>query len=115
MISLYRSDGAWVAIYDKGNVYNIDGEWLGFTVGREVYSPLGQYIGFLSDDQRLLRTRTEPKMPLVAPPPRPPRPQIPSSMPLAPMLRSLPYQIIDVFEEFPEQFSFVSETRPDME
>jgi hypothetical protein len=36
-------------------------------------------------------------------------------MPLAPLMRELPHQIIDMFEEFPERLNFISETRPDME
>jgi hypothetical protein len=36
-------------------------------------------------------------------------------MPLAPLMRELPVQIIDVFEEFPDRLLYVSETRPDME
>jgi hypothetical protein len=70
----------------------------------------------LSDDKRLLRKRTRPTDKLrLASPPRPERPDIPASMPLAPMLASLPHQIIDMFEEFPERLIYVSETRPDME
>ncbi len=116
MIPIYCSDGDWVAVYSSGHLFNIDGEWLGFALGREIYDPTGSYIGFLSDDKRLLRTRSEPRnKPQIVPPQRPERPKIPSQMPLAPMLRNLPYQIIDMFEEFPERFMFVSETRSDME
>ena len=39
----------------------------------------------------------------------------PPSMPLAPLLRALPYQLIDMFEEFPKRFLYISETRPDMD
>ena len=116
MIPIYCSDGSWVAVYEKGLLFNVDSEWIGFTVGREVYNPMGEYVGFLSDDKRLLRTRSEPKnKPRISPPLRPESPSIPARMPLAPMLRSLPYQIIDMFEEYPERFLYVSETRPDME
>jgi hypothetical protein len=31
------------------------------------------------------------------------------------MMRQLPHQIIDVFEEFPDRLTYVSETRPDMD
>lgn len=116
MEPIYRSDGEWVAVYHKGHVFNVDGEWIGFVVGREVYDNGGLYIGFLSDDRRLLRTRTRPTdKPRKTPPPRPPRPNIPASMPLAPLLRALPYSIIDMFEEYPEKLMFISETRPDMD
>ena len=104
MIPIYRTDGEWVAVYLEGNLFNVDGEWLGFTVGREVYDSGGLYLGFLSDDKLRLQ-----------PPPRPERPKLPANMPLAPMLRSLPHQIIDMFEEYPDRLMYVSETRPDMD
>jgi hypothetical protein len=116
MIPIYRTNGEWVAAYEKGNIFNIDGEWIGFLVGREVFEPGGQYLGFLSDDQRLLRKRSPSRrLPWHEPPPRPDRPNLPSSAPLAPLLRELPFHIIDLFEEFPERFMYVAETRPDME
>ncbi len=116
MQPIYRSDGEWVAVYDKGHLFNCDGEWLGFVSGREVYDPSGLYLGHLSDDRRLLRTRAQPrKRPRKTPPPRPERPKLPANMPLAPMLRSLPFHLIDMFEAYPERLTFISETRPDME
>jgi hypothetical protein len=36
-------------------------------------------------------------------------------MPLAPLMRELPYHIIDVFEEYADKMMYLSETRPDME
>jgi hypothetical protein len=116
MIPIYRSDGEWVAVYQNGYLFNVDGEWIGFVHGREVFDTSGLYLGFLSDDRRLLRKRVEPDIrPHLQPPPEPERPDIPANMPLAPMLRSLPYQIIDMFEEFPDRLTYISETRPDME
>lgn len=116
MIPIYRTKGDWVAVYVGGHLFNVDGEWLGFVIGREVFDPAGAYFGFLSDDQRLLRKRTigrEP--PHYAPPPRPSRPKVPPTMPLSPLMRELPFQIIDMFEEFPERLMYISETRPDMD
>jgi hypothetical protein len=116
MIPIYRTDGEWVAVYEKGHVYNVEGEWIGFLVGREVFDPAGLYLGFMSDDKRLLRKRSiSSTPPHHTPPPRPPRIRIPANMPLAPIMRELPHQIIDMFEEFPERLNFISETRPDME
>ena len=116
MEPIYRSDGEWVAVYEKGNVFNVDGEWIGFVSGREVFDPSGLYLGFLSDDHRLLRTRSRPaKRPHKTPPPQPERPQLPAAMPLAPLLPALPQSIIDMFEEYPDQLLYVSETRPDMD
>ncbi|MEM7113847.1 MAG: 4-fold beta flower protein [Chloroflexota bacterium] len=116
MEPIYRSDGEWVAVYEKGHVFNVDGEWLGFVHGRELYDTSGMYVGFLSNDRRLLRKRTlaEEKA-RQAVPERPLRPRIPASMPLVPMLRALPYSLVDLFEEYPERFTYISETRPDME
>jgi hypothetical protein len=116
MIPIYQTNGAWVAVYVKGHLWNVDGEWIGFVAGREVFDPAGMYLGFLSDDQRLLRKRAiGDNVPHVTPPPRPERPDIPTNVPLAPLLRELPYQIIDMFEAYPERLLYVSETRPDME
>jgi hypothetical protein len=116
MVPIYRSDGEWVAVYYNGNLFNADGEWIGFLHGREVFDTSGLYLGFLSDDRRLLRKRSKPSIrPRLQPPPQPERPKIPANMPLAPMLRSLPYQIIDMFEEYPDRLTYISETRPDME
>lgn len=115
-IPIYRSDGEWVAVFHQGHLFNTDGEWLGFAVGRELFDPNGYYLAFLSDDQRMLRKRSvieEPRW--VKPPSRPQSPKIPSGAPLPPMFRNLPYSMIDMFEEFPERFSFISETRPDMD
>lgn len=116
MVAIYRSDGEWVGVFEKGNLFNIDGEWIGFVVGREVYDPGGMYLGFLSDDRRFLRKRARPHTrPRLTPPPEPPRPDIPAAVPLPSMFRSLPYSVIDMFEEYPERLSSISETRPDME
>ena len=115
MQPIYRSDGEWVGVYYGGNLFNADGEWIGFAKGRDVYDPAGMYLGFLSDDRRLLRKRTKPENPRLKAPPRPERPNLPASMPLAPMLRALPHQYIDMFEEHPERLMFISETRPDMD
>lgn len=116
MIPIYRSDGEWVAVFARGHLFNVEGEWLGFVVGRELFDSEGEYVGFLSDDQRLLKKRSSKPHPIrYKPIPRPPTPQLPGHVPLAPLLRELPYQIIDLFEEFPEKFSYISETRADME
>jgi hypothetical protein len=116
MVPLYRTDGEWVAVYEKGLIFNVEGEWIGFARGREVYDTAGEYLGFLSDDRRLLRKRTLNEFPpRQSPPAAPERPRLPATMPLAPLMRELPVQIIDVFEEFPDRLLYVSETRPDME
>lgn len=115
MQPIYRSDGEWVAVYHSGQLFNADGEWIGFVNGREVFDTAGMYLGFLSDDRRLLRKRSIEKRPRLEPPPRPERPPMPANMPLAPLLRALPHQYIDMFEEYPERLLYISETRPDMD
>ncbi len=116
MVPIYRSDGEWVGVFKDGCLFNVDGEWIGFVSGREAFDTAGQYLGFLSDDRRLLRKRSlSRRPPKLVPPERPQRPQLPATMPLAPMMRQLPHQIIDVFEEFPDRLIYVSETRPDMD
>ena len=116
MEPIYRSDGAWVAVYIDGHIFNIDGEWIAFVVGREAYDTRGEYQGFLSDDRRLLRKRNPGDLSVRKEPPgTPDRPRIPASMPLAPMMRELPFHIIDVFEKLEARLMYISETRPDME
>ena len=116
MEPIYRTDGAWVGVFTEGHVFSREADWVGFVIGRQVFDPAGEYLGFLSDDRRLLRKRvlSDPP-PKREPPDEPVRPRIPASMPLAPLLRELPYHIIDVFEEYEEQLMYISETRPDME
>ena len=116
MVPIYRTDGEWVAVYEAGHLYNVDADWIGFLIGREVFDPQGHYVGFLSDDRRLLRKRADSNVPADRrPPPRPVAPRIPGSMPLAPMLRDLPYSLVDIFQEEPERFRYISDTRPDMD
>jgi hypothetical protein len=116
MVPIYRSDGEWVAVYQDGQLFNVDREWLGFVVGRELFDPTGLYVGFLSDDRRLLRKRSlDQTPPRRTPPPPPERVALPANVPLAPMMRELPHQIIDMFEEYPERLIYVSETRADMD
>jgi len=117
MQPIYRSDGATVAIVHCGYLYNRDGEWIGFLRGAEVYGSNGDYLGFLTEDRRLLRTRRPPQQePLPPPPFWPPRlRRVPERFPLAPLFKQLPFGLIDVFEEFPERFKYVSELRPDLD
>ena len=105
-----------MGIYKGGHLFNTTGDWLGFVVGREVFSPGGDYVGFLSDDRRLLRRRVVNKTGhYYDPPPPPERPSLPETVPLAPLLRELPFHIVDVFEEMGEKLTYISDTRPDME
>lgn len=116
MEPIYRTDGAWVAVYQEGHIFTSEGEWVGFVVGREVFDQQGEYLGFLSDDRRLLRKRVlSEQRARKLPPEIPQRPSLPANMPLAPLMKELPFHIIDVFEEFADQLMRISDTRPDME
>jgi len=117
MQPIYRSDGKVEAVVHKGHIYNVDGEWFGFLRSAEVYNFRGDYMGYLSQDQRLLRDRRPPKRPALAPPETWPDrlDGIPTHFPLAPLFKQLAFSTIDLFEEFPEKFSFISDLRPDME
>ncbi len=116
MVPVYRSDGEPIAVIHLGGLYNIDGEWVGDLRGQEVYGINGEYVGFISQDHRLLRARRPPDRPAITPPAVPPRLRgIPVRFPLAPLFKQLPYDVIDVFEENPERFKYVSELRPDMD
>ena len=116
-VPIYRSDGEWVAMVAGLYLYNRSGEWIGWREGREVYSRDGEYVGYLSDDQRVLRKRVRQQRPLrELPSPLPPlRIRVPSSVPLAPMFSELRWEVLDVFEENPDVFEFVSELKPDWE
>ena len=116
MQPIYRSDGQVVAVVHQVHLYNVDGEWIGTLRGAEVYGITGEYLGYLSEDRRLLRVRRPTERTPIVPPPMPARLRdIPGHFPLAPLFKQLPFGLIDVFEEFPEQFTFVSDLRPDME
>ena len=116
MHPIYRSDGEPAAVVHCGHLYNIDGEWIGFLRGAQVYGYTGEYIGYLSEDRRLLRLRRPADWPPLSPPPLPDRlTGIPEHFPLAPLFKQLPFSIIDIFEEFPERFKYVSEQRPDLD
>lgn len=116
MEPIYRTDGAWVAVFMDGHVFTTEGEWIGFVIGRDVFDPQGEYLGFLSDDRRLLRKRVVSDRPgRKEPPPTPDNPRLPANVALAPLMRELPFHIIDIFEEYAEQLMYVSDTRPDME
>ncbi|MBN1954108.1 MAG: hypothetical protein JW900_03555 [Anaerolineae bacterium] len=116
-IPIYSTDGDWTALLVGSYLYNIRGEWIGWVEEGEVYTQDGQYAGYISRDQRVLRKRIQPQRPLRSPPsPLPPlKVKVPARVPLAPLFAEIEWSVIDVFEEEPEIFEFVSELRPDME
>lgn len=103
---IYTSRGEHIAYFEKGYILNVGGEWIGFVDTRNgyVYSVLGEYVGYVNKDGRILRKRSmDEVMPRMSPPPPPARPQLPASVPLAPLMSDLTYDTIDVFEEMPDR------------
>lgn len=119
-IPLYSTAGDWAGLFENGHLFNPLGEWIGWvTDGNQVYSVTGEYVGWLSKDFRILRKRTydEPP-PRRKPPPAPPRPRVPATVPLPPLMAELGFDVLDVFEDMPERLhslDYIEETRPDMD
>ena len=114
---IYSTAGDWVALLDErtGWLYDTLGEWIAWLEGKEVYTREGVFAGFLSNDGRILRERIRKQRPLRPMPSAPPRIRPPASAPLAPLFAELPWSQVDVFEEEPEVFKYVSDLRPDWE
>jgi hypothetical protein len=121
LIPLYTSHGAWAGAFADGHLYNPMGDWIGWVVPgtNQVFSVVGEYVGWLSNDFRVLRKRSTTNLtPRRTPPPRMPRIKLPASVPLAPLMADLRFDIVDVFEEMPDRlhtWDFIEETRPDMD
>jgi hypothetical protein len=104
---IYTTRGEHAAFFENGYLYNLSGEWIGFVDTRNgyTYSVLGEYIGYVNKDGRILRKRSmDDTIPKLTPPPAPGRKNIPSSVPLPPMLGDLGFDTIDVLEDMPERF-----------
>ena len=115
MQSVYSTNGEWVALLHEGRLYDTLGEWIAWLDGKEVYNRDGQYVGFLSGDRRILRERVRRTRPLRPAPPGPSKLRPPAHVPLAPLFAELPWNTVDVFEEEPDIFRYISELRPDWE
>jgi len=103
-IAVYVSSGDVGAYLVYPYLFNLQGEWVGWvTANRDIFSVLGVYVGYLTDEPRILRKRTmDVEIPKRIPPPAPVDIYPPATSPLAPMLRGLGYDLIDVQEEYPE-------------
>lgn len=105
---IYTSRGDWAALLlANGLLYNSQGEWIGWVdKSANVYSTLGLTVGWLAKDFRVL-CRREITMPLTryTPPAHEKRISVPRSVPLAPLMGDLPYDVADVFEEMPDRLS----------
>jgi hypothetical protein len=103
IIPIYSSRGEAEAFLVFPHLYNRSGEWIGWvTPKREVYSVLGYFVGDLSDDARILRKRVEDEKPRLQPPSPPTRIVTPISVPLAPLMKDLPFNLVDVLQDEPE-------------
>jgi hypothetical protein len=112
---IYSTAGEWVALLQENLIYDTRGEWIAWLDGKEVYTRDGERVGFLSSDGRVLCERLRRQWPLRPTPPALPKIRPPAGVPLPPMFAELPWNLVDVFEEEPEVFKFVSERRPDLE
>ncbi len=116
---IYTTTGEPVAFIKTTHIYNRDGEWVGYTNSRrEVFSILGNYVGYLTKDPRILRKRVEELLHPAPPiPPAPARIYPPATIPLAPLMSELSYDIMDVLLEAPELLHPVDsgELRPDLD
>jgi len=105
VIPIYTSKGDAEAFLVFPFLFNRSGEWIGWvTPKREVYSVMGYYVGQLSDDTRIIRTRSHNEhKPRLQPPSKPGKIVTPSPIPLAPMMSDLPLSLIDVLQDEPER------------
>ena len=113
---IYSTAGDWVALLDEGVrcLYDTTGDWIGWLDGKEVYTRDGVYAGFVSRDVRVLRERIRKQRPVRSMPTAvPAKVRPPANAPLAPLFAELPWSQVDVFEEEPEIFRYISELRPD--
>ncbi len=105
LIPIYTTKGDAEAFLNYPYIFNRNGEWIGFVApNRDVYSALGFYVGTLTDDPRILRKRAiDSPRPNLTPPARPPKAQLPATIPLPPMMSELTYSQIDVLLDEPER------------
>ena len=119
IIPIYTSRGDAEAFLVHPYLYNRQGEWIGWvTQEREVYSVLGYYVGYLTNESRILRKRNmDISKPRLSPPAKPPRVYAPATIPLAPLMRELYADTMDVLLEEPEKLHTIDsgEMRKDLD
>jgi len=105
IIPIYSSRGEAEAFLVFPYLFNRNGEWIGWvTPKREVYSVMGYYTGTLSDDARIIRSRSnDENKPRLKPPRSPGKIVTPATLPLAPLMRDLTHSQIDVLQDEPER------------
>ena len=119
IIPIYTSRGDAEAFLVHPYLYNRQGEWIGWvTQEREIYSVLGYYVGYLTNESRILRKRNmEISKPRLPPPAKPARVHPPATIPLAPLMRELYVDTMDVLLEEPEKLHTIDagERREDLD
>ena len=118
VIPIYTTKGDAEIFLVYPYLYNRLGEWVGWVArNKDVYSVLGYYVGALSRDPRILRKRSVDPQPRQIPPPKPQRVYPPATVPLAPLMRELSYDTVDVLMEEPERLHPLDsgELREDMD
>jgi hypothetical protein len=103
-IPIYTTSGDPRAYLVYPYIYNRNGNWIGWmTSDRQVYSVHGKHIGWLGDGPRILRKRAHDyTLPDRQPPAPPEHINVPTSVPLAPLMSEITYGTIDVLEEAPQ-------------
>ena len=98
---IYTSHGDWIATLIGRYIYDREAHWIGWVdADSQVFSVRGEYAGWLSKDFRVLRRRDiSYTIERRQSPPPPPKPELPLTMPLAPLMAELTYDSIDLFEE----------------
>lgn len=105
IIPIYTSRGDAEAFLCYPFIHNRNGEWVGWvTSDRQVYSILGIYVGELTAEPRILRKSiTATLKPRKIPPSRPPKLDLPATVPLAPLMADLRFGVTDVLMEQPDR------------
>jgi hypothetical protein len=119
LIPIYTSRGEAAAFLAYPYIYGPGGDWIGWVnIDQKVYSVHGHYVGILTKEPRILRKRESDYLEQRLKPPEPP-PQIrmPSRVPLAPLMKEIPFSAIDVLEEAPDLMPPIDfgELRDDMD
>ena len=100
---IYTTHGDWIATLIGRYLFDREAHWIGWVdADSQVFSVRGEYAGWLSKDFRVLCRRDSSHNPdRRQPPPRPPKPELPMSAPLPPLMAELTYESIDLFEDAP--------------
>jgi hypothetical protein len=115
-VFIYNTKGDWEATLLGKHFFDLRGEWVAWLDGTDVFTTDGEYVGYLSRDQRILRKRVKPSIPLRDDIPQyPGKPKLPPRAPLPPMFAELSFSEVDMFDWDPDVFKRTSDLRPDMD